>query len=197
MISAIVLAAGRSERMGTPKMSLPWGKTTVIGKVVSTLLGSQVDQVVVVTGGGRAEVEAALGRLPPGLPVRSVHNPHYAAGEMLSSLQVGIAALGESVVATLIALGDQPQMEEQVVTAIISAYRQNGAGLVVPSYQMRRGHPMLVARPLWIELLSLRPPQTLRELLLAHRDQIQYVNVDTPTILQDLDTPGDYQHYKP
>jgi len=197
MISAIVLAAGRSERMGTPKMSLPWGETTVIGKVVSTLLGSQVDQVVVVTGGGRTEVEAALGRLPPGLPVRSVHNPHYAAGEMLSSLQVGIAALGESVVATLIALGDQPQMEEQVVTAIISAYRQNGAGLVVPSYQMRRGHPMLVARPLWIELLSLRPPQTLRELLLAHSDQIQYVNVDTPTILQDLDTPGDYQHYKP
>ena len=197
MISAIVLAAGRSERMGTPKMSLPWGETTVIGKVVTTLLGSQVDQVVVVTGGGRAEVEAALGRLPPGLPVRSVHNPHYAAGEMLSSLQVGIAALGESVVATLIALGDQPQMEEQVVTAIISAYRQNGAGLVIPSYQMRRGHPMLVARPLWIELLSLRPPQTLRELLLAHSDQIQYVNVDTPTILQDLDTPGDYQHYKP
>jgi len=197
MISAIVLAAGRSERMGTPKMSLPWGETTVIGKVVSTLLGSQVDQVVVVTGGGRAEVEAALRRLPPGLPVRSVHNPHYAAGEMLSSLQVGIAALGESVVATLIALGDQPQMEEQVVTAIISAYRQNGAGLVVPSYQMRRGHPMLVARPLWIELLSLRPPQTLRELLLAHSDQIQYVNVDTPTILQDLDTPGDYQHYRP
>jgi len=197
MIAAVVLAAGKSERMGTPKMGLPWGETTVIGQVVTTLLASQVDEVVVVTGGGGAEVESALRRLPEGLSVRSLHNPDYAAGEMLSSLRAGISALGEDVDATLVALGDQPQIEGRVVSAILTAYRQGGAGLVVPSYNMRRGHPMLIARSLWSELLSLRSPQTLRELLLAHSGEIHYVNVDTPTILQDLDTPADYQQYKP
>jgi molybdenum cofactor cytidylyltransferase len=197
MISAIVLAAGKSERMGEPKMGLPWGETTVIGQVVTTLLDAGLDEVLVITGGGRAEVEHALKRLPSTWPIRVVHNPDYAAGEMLSSIQVGVAALDESARAAMITLGDQPQMEGGVVRAILNAFLQTGAALVVPSYNMRRGHPMLIARPLWAELLSLRPPQTLRELLLAHSDQIHYEVVDTPTILQDIDTPRDYQRFKP
>jgi molybdenum cofactor cytidylyltransferase len=197
MISAIVLAAGKSERMGKPKMGLPWGDTTVIGQVVSILVASGVDQVVVVTGGGREDVEQILDRLPRDWPVRTVFNPDYAAGEMLSSLQVGVTSLKEEVEAALIALGDQPQIEARVVQAILYAYHQTGARLVIPSYNMRRGHPMLVARTFWPELLSLYPPQTLRELLLAHENEILYVNVDTPSVLQDLDTQEDYRQFKP
>ncbi len=197
MIAAVVLAAGKSERMGKPKMGLPWGGTTVIGQVVSTLLDAGLDQVLVVSGGGRAEVENALQVLPGEWPVRTMHNPDYASGEMLSSLQVGVAALGEKVQAAVIALGDQPQMQSGVVRAILQSYIHKAADLVVPSFNMRRGHPVLVARPLWAEMLSLRPPQTMRELLQAHSHQIQYVSVDTPTILQDIDTPEHYLDYKP
>lgn len=197
MIAGVVLAAGKSERMGRPKMSLPWRDTTVIGQVVTTLISAGLDQVVVVTGGGREDVELALSSLPQDWLVRPIVNPEYAGGEMLSSLQVGVATLGEQVETALVALGDQPQMKGEVVKAILSAHRTSGASLVIPSYAMRRGHPMLIARPLWAPLLALRPPQTLRDLIEAQSDQILYVNVDTPSILQDLDTPQDYREFKP
>ena len=197
MIAGIVLAAGKSERMGQPKMSLPWGDTTVIGQVIATLVHSGLGEVVVVAGGGREDMEQALSHLPPSWPVHLVFNPDFVAGEMLSSLQAGIAALGERVEAALLALGDQPQIEGRVVQDVLDAYQQTGAKLVAPSYQMRRGHPMLLGRSLWPEIHALRPPQTLRDLLRTQADQIYYVTVDTPTILQDVDTPADYQKFRP
>jgi molybdenum cofactor cytidylyltransferase len=197
MIAAVVLAAGKSERMGQPKMGLPWGDTTVIEKVIATLVQAGLDEVVVVTGGGREEVERALGSLPRVWPVRVVFNPDFATGEMLSSLQRGVTTLGEAIEAALIVLGDQPQIQTPVVRTIMDAYVQSGASLVIPSYAMRRGHPMLVARSLWAGLLALHPPQTLRELVQAHKDAILYVNVDTPSILQDLDSPEDYHQFRP
>lgn len=197
LFGAIVLAAGKSVRMGKPKMGLSWGNTTVIGQVVATLISSGLGEVIVVTGGGREDVERALSCLPQDWPVRAVFNPDFAVGEMLSSLQVGVAALGKACEAALIVLGDQPQIEADVVGTIIDTYHQSGASLVIPSYAMRRGHPMLIARPLWAGLLALRPPQTLRELVQANQAQIVYVNVDTPSILQDLDTPEDYQRFNP
>lgn len=197
MIVAVVMAAGKSERMGRPKMALPWGETTVLGQVVATLVQAGLDQVLVVTGGGQVEVEKALRQLPEVWPLRLVFNPDYAAGEMLSSLQVGIASLDERSEAALIVLGDQPQMQARIVQSILSVYRETGASLVIPSYAMRRGHPMLVARSLWAELLALRPPQTLRALIQVHEAGIHYVTVDTPSVLQDLDTPADYQQHRP
>jgi molybdenum cofactor cytidylyltransferase len=197
LVGAVVLAAGKSERMGKPKMGLPWGDTTVIGQVVATLVGAGLDDVVVVTGGGQEEVERALSYLPQGWPVRVVFNPDFTEGEMLSSLQRGVAALGEAFEAVLITLGDQPQIQTEVVRTIMDTYFESGASLIIPSYAMRRGHPMLIARSLWSGLLALRPPETLRELIQAHQDEIVYVNVDTPSILQDLDTPEDYRQFKP
>ena len=197
MIVAVVLAAGKSERMGRPKMALPWGETTVLGQVVATLVQAGLDQVLVVTGGGQVEAKQALSQLPEDWPLRLIFNPDFAAGEMLSSLQAGIASLDERSEAALIVLGDQPQMEARVIRSILHTYREIGAGLVIPSYAMRRGHPMLVARSLWAELLSLRPPQTLHALIQAHETDIHYVTVDTPSVLQDLDTPADYQQHKP
>ena len=191
MIGAVVMAAGRSQRMGRPKMVLPWGGTTVIGQVVDVLLTSGVGDVVVVTGGAREHVESVLG----GLPVRIIYNPDYANGEMARTLQVGLSAMEEGIEAALVVLGDQPQIEQTVVETVIAAFEQ-GSHLVVPSYQMRRGHPWLVARSLWDDLLGLRPPKTLRDFLNIHTSDIHYVNADTPSIIQDLDTPEDYHRFR-
>jgi len=193
MVSAIVLAAGQSKRMGWPKMTLPWGNTTVIGQVVRNLLQTGLEEIIVVTGGAKDQVVHAL----VGLPVRFVYNPDFGGGEMLHSLQAGLAAFGEGVDAALIALGDQPQMELEVVKLVLAEYACTRAALVVPSYQMRRGHPWIIDRSMWSEVLSLRPPATMRDLLSTLDDRIHYVLVGAPTILLDLDTPDDYQRYRP
>jgi len=189
MIAAIVLAAGLSRRMGVPKMVLPWKNTTVIGQVVDVLAQAGINEMVVVTGGAHEQVEAAL----EGLPVKLVFNPRYPEDEMAYSLQAGLLALSEEVEATLVALGDQPQIECTVVQAIMAAYQQSKAALIVPSYKMRRGHPWLIVRSLWPEVQILPSGRTLRDVLNAQAEQINYLQVDTPSILQDLDTPEDYR----
>jgi molybdenum cofactor cytidylyltransferase len=112
---------------------------------------------------------------------------------MLSSLQVGLSALPEDCEAALVALGDQPQIQPQVVVGLLERYRSSRSELVVPSYRMRRGHPWIVGRSLWSDIQALSPPQTLRDLLQDKAGQIDYLEVDTGSILADLDTPDDYQ----
>jgi molybdenum cofactor cytidylyltransferase len=193
MISATILAAGESRRMGQPKMLLPWGSLTVIEHVVTTFMRAGVEDIVVVTGGRREEVERVL----EGYPVRTLYNRNYAAGEMLSSIQCGLADMPERTRATLIGLGDQPQVQERSVRLICEFYEQSRSRLVVPSYGRKRGHPWLVARPLWEELLALRPPETPRDFLNKYAAEIRYIDSDSPTVLADLDTPEDYRKYQP
>jgi len=201
VISAIVLAAGRSRRMGRPKMSLPWGETTVIGQVVAMLAQAGLDEIVLVTGGDWREVENSLNRLSENVlasaPVRTVFNPSYAKREMSHTLKVGLSALGQEVDAAMIALGDQPQVRVDTIVAVLTGYRSTRAPLVVPSYQMRRGHPWIVDRSLWSEILALDTSESVRDLLTRYEKCIHYVLVDTPTILQDLDTPEAYQRHRP
>ncbi len=201
MISAIVLAAGLSRRMGTPKINLPWppsgeqvapaaaGARTVLGQVVITLVEAGLEDIRIVIGPVTPTEQPRWADLP----VTLLHNPRYAEGEMLSSLQVGLAALPVTVQAALVVLGDQPYIQAQVVRSLLAAYAGAPCSLVIPSYRMHRGHPWLLPRPLWDEVLSLAPPLTLRDFLQVHAAEILYVPVDTPTILQDLDTPADYR----
>jgi len=192
MIAAIILAAGMSKRMGQPKLLLPWEGTTVLGKVIKTFKQAGIEYILVVTGGDRELVETNLTELATQFPTRSVFNPEFAQAEMLSSLQRGLAALPSEAEAALIGLGDQPQVQARTVRRVCAAFVKSGAPLVVPSYQLRRGHPWLVARSLWGELIKLPPLQSPRSFLQRHASDIYYVNIDTPSILEDLDTPEDY-----
>lgn len=195
MITAIVLAAGQSKRMGRPKMLLPWGETTVLGQVIETLQRAKLEDIIVVTGGAREEVEEITRQYA----VSSTQNAEYARGEMLTSLQMGLSVLrgNPSASAALVCLGDQPQVQEGSVRAVVSRFSETEASLVAPSYQMRRGHPWLVARPLWEEILSMHAPESPRDFLNRHAGEIKYVNVETPSVLADLDTPDDYLKSRP
>jgi len=192
-VAAIVLAAGRSCRMGLPKMLLPWKDLTVIRYVVTVLESIGLEEIVVVTGGARMEVESALA----GSSARTVYNPRFSEEEMLYSLQIGLTSLPEKITAALVVLGDQPQIEKMVIQQILELTIQSRATLVVPSYERRRGHPWLVHRSLWQEIHLLKPGQTLRSFLAKHADQIMYLSLDTPSILKDLDTPEDYERERP
>jgi molybdenum cofactor cytidylyltransferase len=191
-VTAIILAAGQSRRMGQPKMLLPWGGTTVLGKVIETLKAAGLQDFIVVTGGAREQVEAIVGE-----SARVVFNAEYLNSEMLSSIQCGLGAVKPQAQAALICLGDQPQVRVESVQVILQEYESTGASLIIPSYQMKRGHPWLVARELWNQILEMRSPESPREFLNRHAKEIKYINVDTPDILADLDTPEDYLKSRP
>jgi len=192
-ISAIVLAAGLSTRMGKPKLILPWGKTTIIGQVVHVLLGAGIIDIVIVTGAYKREVEDAISQYP----VRFVHNPNAISEEMTTSLQKGLEAINDDTDAIMIVLGDQPQIELKVIEKLIDTYCQSDHKLVFPSYQQRRGHPWIVDRSLWSEILLLSRSDTLRDFVRYHGNEINYVLVDRDSILRDIDTPEEYSKQRP
>ena len=194
MISAIVLAAGRSTRMGRPKMLMPWGDETVIGHVVGVLQRAELSDILVVTGAERTAVEE---KIADRKNVRATFNSEFAAGEMLGSLQCGVAAQLPETRAALVCLGDQPQVQEGSVRRVCAAFLEHGSMLVVPSHERRRGHPWLIARPLWDELANIRAPATARDFLNDHADEIQYVELETKSVVEDLDTPADHSLHQP
>ncbi len=174
-------------------MVLPWGPKTVITQVVDTLLHCELNPLVVVTGGAQQAVQQALA----GYDVLVNHNSQYATTEMMDSLRIGLLALPETTEAVLVALGDQPQIEGSVVAAIIDRYQANRSQIIVPSFQMRRGHPWLIGRQYWDEILAMNPDQSMRHFMSAHTVDIDYLVVDTPSVLGDLDTPEDYANARP
>jgi molybdenum cofactor cytidylyltransferase len=193
MISAIILAAGQSKRMGQPKMLLPWGKTAVLGQVISTFQEAGIEDILVVSGGAHEEVEQIIKQHE----ARSIFNAQFANAEMLWSLQLGLSAQSAQVQATLIGLGDQPQVQVGTVQSVCKRFKDQRSRLIVPSFQRRRGHPWLVEHSLWQELHRMRFPQSPRDFLNEHANEIEYVEVDTPTILADLDTPEEYRTAHP
>jgi molybdenum cofactor cytidylyltransferase len=192
MISAIILAAGESKRMQQPKMLLPWKRSTVLQTVISTFQRAGMKDILVVTGGAHNQVDALVGRT-----VQTVFNENYAEGEMLSSIQIGLISKMREAQAALIALGDQPQVQVKTIQHILQEFNQSKARLIVPSFNMHRGHPWLVAKDLWEEIINMQPPESAREFLNRHSREIHYIQMDTSTVLQDLDTPEDYLKYQP
>ncbi len=198
MISAIILAAGASKRMGQQKLLMKWGNVTVLERVIAVFANAGIEDILVITGSGRTQTEGVISLASKDYPVRAVFNREHETAEMLSSIQCGLRDLmdrGSS--AALIGLGDQPQMEERIVRLVCDSYREARSPLVVPSYQMRRGHPWLVDRSVWSELLDMKPPQNPRDFLSAHSREIRYVNAGTSSVLADLDTPQDYRKSHP
>ena len=192
-VAALVLAAGLSTRMGSPKMLLRWGDTTVLGQVLRTLRAAGIAQSITITGSDQEAVNAICRQHGSD----TVHNSAYGDDEMLSSLQVGLRHVAPGVSAALIVLGDQPSIQAKLVTAVLDAAERSQANLVVPSYENRRGHPWLIRSELWDELLALRQPQTPRDFLRQHAQSIHYVDWLDDSVLRDIDTPEEYDRLRP
>jgi molybdenum cofactor cytidylyltransferase len=159
----------------------------VLQQVVRSLKASPVDRVLVVLGHRSEEVAATLA----GAGAEVVLNPRYREG-MLSSVQKGAAAAHPETEWLLIALGDQPWLRPETVSRLLDA-AAGSAGIVVPSYGNRRGHPLLIHRRFREEIAGLPADGGLRELLRRHADAVRHVMVPDEEILRDMDTPEDYR----
>ena len=195
MIAAVLLAAGESRRMGRPKLTLPWGAGgSVIAQVVSRFREAGADPLLVVTGADRQAVERAL----DDSGAHCLFNLDYREGGMLSSIRVGLTHLQSTAAeATLVAPADLPSLTVETLRSLLDHRRRSGADLIVPSYEMRRGHPVLIARAHWQSVLDLAEGETLRDFLRRRAGQIDYVVVGDAGVIQDIDTPEDYQRGAP
>jgi molybdenum cofactor cytidylyltransferase len=188
MISAIILAAGQSRRMGTQKLLLPFGGRTVIAHIVGEVLRSPIDEVVVVVGPDSAAIADALA----GLRVTIVANPD-PGGEMLLSVRCGLRAVPPDCDAVLVALGDQPTITARLIGRMIEAYRAAGRGILVPVHGGRPGHPILLRARYCDEILTGYDDVGLCGLRRAHADDVFEFRVPDASVLSDMDYPEDYR----
>ena len=190
MISAILLAAGQSKRMGELKQLMPFGQSTIVEQAVDNLLGSAVDEVIVVVGYKAEDVIKAIAAKP----VKLVMNPDYEQG-MSTSVIAGLNLVHSGVQGVMLALGDQPLVDSQTINILIEEFCNHDKGIAVPTYQGRRGHPIIFAIKYKEQLLKLRGDVGGRQVIKDNPDDVLEVAVDSESIVADFDTTDDYQAY--
>ncbi|HZR26157.1 MAG TPA: nucleotidyltransferase family protein [Vicinamibacterales bacterium] len=191
VIPALVLAAGRSSRMGRAKALLSVDeRDTFLSRIVRTFLDADVDDVVVVVG---HEPDAIVHSLAAtGLPARVVVNREYDRGQ-LSSLVAGLRVIDRpGVSATLVTLVDVPFASTATVRAIIARYRDSGARVVRPTSGTRHGHPMLIDRSLFDLLRHADPGAGAKPIIRAHATPIGDIAIDDEGAFVDIDTAEEY-----
>jgi len=186
-IWAIVLAAGESRRMKVPKLLLAYQDKTIIEKVIENVTNSEVGRTLVVVGCNKDEIWGAIGDLP----VSCCYNEEYKMG-MLSSVKAGFRSLPGAFEAVLVFAGDQPMISPEAINIVIKAYRQSGKGIVIPVYQKKRGHPLLINCKYREEIEKLEAHEGLRGLAEKFPEDVLEVEVNLPGILVDIDTPEEY-----
>lgn len=199
-VPGLVLAGGRSSRMGRPKALLPAGAETFVGRIVRTLHEGGVREVVVVapSPGLADRIRAALARHAPA--PRVVVNPDPSRGQ-LSSLLVGLAAVDGApadprrIDALLVTLVDVPLVTAATVRALLDRYRRTGAPIVRPARPAGpgHGHPVLFGRALFAALRRADPAAGAKPVVRAHEARAEDVVVDDPGAFTDVDTPEDYR----
>jgi len=197
-ISAIILSAGESQRMGTPKALCQWKGITFLESVISYLRNAGIERIGIVLGAWELEIRAH--GLPEGVEVWS--NPNYKQGQ-LSSLQIGLKQQKSDILGTVVALVDHPVVLPETIRTLIRIFDNDPEKIVKPAYRKTGGHPILIGRNWWADIIfpptsvgdlsaprgNKRGVNTLRDILSQHPECIISVEVNDPGILIDIDTP--------
>lgn len=189
VIATILLAAGRSRRMGRCKLLLPFGSSTVLETAIRHATMSEVDKVVVVLGAHNA----TLSRQLQSLPAEIVINPEPAS-EMINSLRCGLRALPPPPLlrAFIVALADQPFITSNIFNAIVNAFNETHHGIIIPTYRGKRGHPVMLDGRYRELLLTYTGECGLRSFMHEHSDDIYELPMNDDAIVRDIDTLDDY-----
>jgi molybdenum cofactor cytidylyltransferase len=183
-VAAILLAAGKSRRMGSCKQLLPLGDRTVIARCLETLVAAGMDEIVVVVSPeGRCVAEAARKH-----PVQIMVNPE-SGGDMASSVRAGRDALTADARGVIVLPCDYPLVSAGTITGLIGEHGESPASIVIPRHREKRGHPLLFPRTVLNELTN---DLTLRDLVRRRPELVRCLDVDDRGVLFDMDTPEDY-----
>jgi molybdenum cofactor cytidylyltransferase len=188
-ISAILLGAGKSKRMGVDKLSLPWGRKTVLEHCFEALVRSEANEVIVVLGIRNKKLKSLFRKRK----VKTVVNPFFNSG-MSTSIQRGLQALHPGCHGVLIALGDQPYLKTRTINGLIHAFEKGKRGIVVPSFRGRRGHPVIFHGRYKKELLDLKGDVGGRSIIERHPEDVRLVPVKSIGVVKDVNTWQDYKN---
>lgn len=191
-IAGLVLAAGESSRMGRDKALLDYRGHTFLETIILKLVEAGLERVIVVLGHHAEDIQRTVNLLA----AEVVINRNYLSGQT-SSLQTGLAVLdrtGSGPDAIVLCLVDHPAFEPATLRALIEEFDRSASPVIVPTYEGRRGHPVLIARPLFAPLLALAPDQGANTVIRASR--YRTVDVLDPGILVDVDDPETYRALK-
>jgi molybdenum cofactor cytidylyltransferase len=184
-IAALLLAAGRSSRMGTNKMLAEIDGAPMVARTAQRLLSSHARPIVAVLGNEADAVDAALGRLP----VERVRNPAFAEG-LSTSLKCGLAALPDDVDGVVVCLGDMPLVAGRDIDRLIAAFNPlEGRAIIVPTRRGKRGNPVLWASRFLPEMAELAGDVGAKHLIGEHAELVAEVEMDSDSVLVDIDTP--------
>lgn len=194
-VAGVILAAGCGRRMSAhmggrpdlPKQLLPFRSAPLLGHVIDQARSSMLAPICLVLGHRAAEIRTQVERSR----VEVVVNANYEAGQA-SSLIAGLNTVADRCAAAMFLLGDQPLVSAALMDRLIKAYGRKGASITLPSFEGRRGNPVIIAASLFTQLRRLSGDTGARALFQAHADEIERVPVEDPTVLMDVDTPGDY-----
>lgn len=186
---AIVLAAGESKRMGSPKMLLDFGGVTMLERVIENITNSKISDTIVVLGAERDKLTEIIERMP----VSHCFNENYREG-MLSSVKCGFRNVPADTDAVLVFQGDQPFISPEVINSVIEKYLSSDFGLVMPVFNGKRGHPLLIDSRYFNEIELLDSSEGLRSLARRNSEDVLEVNTNQPGILRDFDTYAEYKN---
>src|SRR5690349_8896997 len=185
MITGLILAAGESSRMGRDKALLPYGGSTFLEHIVETLHGAGIERVTVVLGHHASEIQS-------GVNLHGTHvvvNQNYRQGQT-SSLQAGLRSCDPEIVqAVMLCLVDHPLVSVEVVRQLIHGFEKSHCALVIPTHRGQRGHPVLISRELFAEILELGPSEGANTVTRKYREFTNFVEVSDAGILIDVDDP--------
>ena len=186
-ISAILLGAGESKRMGRDKLSLPWGKETVLEHCLGILLRSEVQEIILVLSNlaQRKKIRCDHSK------IKVVLNPRYREG-MSTSIRRGLQVIDPRSQGVLIALADQPRLKTRTINCLIHAFALGKGKIVIPSFQKKMGHPVIFHRRYEGELKRLKGDVGGRSILEGHSREVTKVRVRSEGVIKDIDTWKDY-----
>lgn len=196
MYTAIILAAGEADRMGKLKQLLPWQDKTILETVIDNVLASQYidDEVRIVLG---AEAERVKNKIEyyndPRLRIKE--NPDFSQG-MSSSLQVGVKGLSKNTKSLIIFLGDQPLITPDIFDSIIHEFEKSSSQIMMPIYNEKPGHPVIISTKYLNEIKKLEGPMGLKPFIQAHEDLVKYYPIEDEKVTIDIDYYDDYLYYK-
>ena len=190
-VAGLILAAGKSQRMGRSKLMLDFQGKTFLEHLYEEARDSALSTVKIVLGPNADQIQLRF----PDLAGKWIVNPHYEKGQ-LSSIQCGLTSLMQDPLeGVMLLLIDHPLVNRQLINQLIDSFCESHSPIVLPSYGHRRGHPVIFSQALFDELFSAPLDEGASAVVRRHEKEIFHVAVGNPGVLVDIDTPEDYERY--